>query len=109
MKNVIYIAGPMRGLPDLGRAAFFAAEVKLRERGWKVINPARLPEDLPSEAYMPICLAMLDQADTIALLPGYKNSAGAQIEIAYGAQTGKAVLYMNDMPAPKKDPAEDLP
>lgn len=107
MKNVVYIAGPMRGQPDLGRPAFFEAELRLRERGWKVLNPARLPDDLPQECYMPICLAMLDQADTIALLPGYENSAGAQIEIAYGAQTGKSVLYMNDMPAPNKNPAEE--
>ena len=84
----------MRGLPDLGRAAFYEAEIRLREKGWKVINPARLPEDLPPECYMPICLAMVDQADTIALLPGYENSAGAQVEIAYGAQTNKEIIYM---------------
>lgn len=96
MKGVIYIAGPMRGLPDLGRRAFREAEEKLRAAGWKVINPAVLPEDLPQECYMPICLAMLDQADAIALLPGFECSAGAQIEIAYGAQTGKEVLYLND-------------
>lgn len=59
-----------------------------------MINPARLPEDLPPECYMPICLAMVDQADTIALLPGYENSAGAQVEIAYGAQTNKEIIYM---------------
>jgi len=94
VKNVAYIAGPMRGLPDLGRAAFYEAEIRLREKGWKVINPARLPEDLPQECYMPICLAMVDQADTIALLPGYENSAGAQVEIAYGAQTNKEIIYM---------------
>ncbi len=34
MKNVAYIAGPMRGLPDLGRAAFYEAEIRLREKGW---------------------------------------------------------------------------
>ena len=94
MKRVIYIAGPMRGLPDLGRRAFMEAEEALRADGWTPINPARLPEDLPQECYMPICLAMLDQAETIGLLPGWENSAGAQIEIACGAETGKEVLYL---------------
>ena len=80
MKLVVYIAGPMRGSLDLGRMAFNIAEGCLRARGFAVLNPARLPEDLPAEAYMPICLAMLREADIVALLPGWENSAGAKIE-----------------------------
>ena len=83
MKVVVYIAGPMRGLPDLGRRAFSVAEGCLRARGYAVLNPGNLPEDLPAEAYMPICLAMLREADVIALLPGWENSAGAKIEAAF--------------------------
>ena len=92
--RIVYIAGPMRGLPDLGRANFNRAEELLKKEGWIVLNPARLPVGMPDAAYMPICLAMVDQADTIALLPGYENSAGAQVEIAYGAQTNKEIIYM---------------
>ena len=97
MKNVVYIAGKMRGLPDLGRGQFNAVEERLRAKGYKVLNPARLPDDLPEECYMPICLAMLDQADTIALLPTWEDSNGAKIEVAYGAETGKVVLYFSDL------------
>ena len=97
MKNVVYIAGKMRGLPDLGRGQFNAAEERLRAKGYKVLNPARLPDDLPEECYMPICLAMLDQADTIALLPTWEDSNGAKIEVAYGAETGKVVLYFSNL------------
>lgn len=86
MKLVAYIAGPMRGLPDLGRRAFNIAEGCLRARGFAVLNPACLPEDLPTEAYMPICLAMLREADIIAILPGWENSAGAQIEAAFAKE-----------------------
>ena len=46
MKSV-YICGPMRGKPDLGRGAFRQAEARLRELGYHVINPAVLPIDLP--------------------------------------------------------------
>ena len=35
---------------------------------------------------MPICLAMLREADIIAILPGWENSAGAQIEAAFAKE-----------------------
>ena len=95
MGNVIYIAGPMRGLPDLGREAFRHAERFLIGRfGWTVINPAILPTGLPGTAYMPICLAMLGQADTIGLLPGWEDSAGANLELAFAKETGKRVIIL---------------
>lgn len=34
MKPTIYIAGPMRGLPDFNRAAFNAAAERLAAKGW---------------------------------------------------------------------------
>lgn len=92
--SVAYIAGPMRGLPDLGRANFRHAEVQLREAGWKVINPAILPTDLPDDAYMPICLSMLDQADTVFMLPDWQKSIGANIEHAYAVSRVKKIVYM---------------
>ena len=76
----VYIAGPMSGTPDLGRKAFNQAEMALRAKGHRVLNPACLPIDLPPKAYAPICLAMLMQCDAIALLPGWENSPGACME-----------------------------
>lgn len=53
---IVYIAGKMTGLPDLGRKAFAEAEKKLAAEGHTVLNPAWLPTNLPEERYMPICL-----------------------------------------------------
>ena len=92
--NVIYLAGKMRGLPDLGREHFRQGEEFLKGRHWSVLNPAKLPDDLPMESYMPICLAMLREADAIALLPGWESSAGAGIEIAFAEETGKKTIIM---------------
>ena len=105
MENVIYIAGPMRGLPDLGRRAFSVAEGCLRARGWKVINPACLPPDLPEVCYMPICFAMLHEADAIALLPGWDDSVGASMEADYAEQTGKLIFTIEELT--KVEPGED--
>lgn len=91
-KNVIYIAGRMRGLPDMGRESFAKAERKLKEMGWRPINPGILPVDLPEESYMPICLAMLQQADAVCLLDGWRYSEGARLEYQYARMTGKETI-----------------
>lgn len=92
-KLTIYIAGKMTGLPDLGREKFNAAEQDLRLLGYNVLNPACLPVGLPSEKYLPICLAMLEQADAIYLLNNWKDSPGAQLEKAYAEYQGKDIFY----------------
>lgn len=78
--RIVFLSGPMSGRPDLGRKEFNTAEMVLRGRGWKVLNPACLPIDLPGGCYAPICLAMLFQADTICMLPGWEDSPGACME-----------------------------
>lgn len=85
---LIYLSGPMTGLPDLGREAFNRAEQRLRAAGHKVLNPACLPTDLPRAAYLPICLAMLEQADAIYLLDGWEDSVGAEIEWEFAKYQG---------------------
>lgn len=95
--EIVYIAGPMRGLPDLGRAKFNEAEERLRREGWIVLNPARLPVGMPEACYMPICLAMLEQADIICTLDGWQHSQGAQLEMDYAAMQGKDVIRFADL------------
>lgn len=89
---VYYIAGPMSGLPDYGREHFNEVEAKLKADGCKVINPAILPTDLPDRVYMPMCLAMVREADVIVLLDGWRDSRGAQLEYDYAVRCNKRVL-----------------
>lgn len=91
--EVVYISGKMTGLPDLGRSAFAEAEKLLEEQGYIVLNPAVLPDGLAKEAYMPICLAMLQAADWIYMLPGWEDSEGAKIELAYARYQHKKVTF----------------
>lgn len=79
----IYIAGPMTGLPGFNYAAFNEAEVKLRDSGHEVANPASnpAPEGGDWRDYMRLALRQMVTCDAVALLPDWQSSRGAKIEV----------------------------
>lgn len=89
----VYIAGKINGLPNY-RHRFVKAEYKLMYDGYtKIMNPAVLGEEFNYEAYMPICLSMLDQCDAIYLLDNWKDSQGARLEYEYAKLQGKIIMF----------------
>lgn len=78
----IYIAGPMTGLPEFNYPAFSRAADRLRASGYHVENPAENP--VPAcgtwAGYMRMAITQLVTCDTVALLPGWSDSRGANIE-----------------------------
>ena len=94
---IIYIAGPMTGLPAYNRDAFMDAARLLTEAGHTALNPAMLPTTLPDHAYMPICTAMIDAADAIYMLDGFQKSLGARCERLYAKRQGKIEITEKDV------------
>lgn len=84
----IYIAGKITGDPKY-RDRFRGEAEKLERMGYIVLNPAELPEGMSKAEYMRICFAMIDCADTVFLLPGWQDSPGARLELAYCRYIGK--------------------
>lgn len=89
----VYIAGPMTGLPDFNRPAFFAAAAELSANGDTPLNPAILPNGLSRADYMAICIAMLQRADSILLLKGWRKSAGACAELALAESLELNIMF----------------
>jgi hypothetical protein len=114
----VYVAGPMRGIPEFNFPAFNTAAALLRSQGHYVFNPAErdnerhgkdisignitgcevtaakvhgfsLREALADDTKF-ICL----EADAIALLPGWENSKGAKAELALSEALGHKVMYL---------------
>ena len=56
-KEVVYIAGPVTGVPNYWEA-FEKAEDELTAEGFIVLSPTRLPHNLDNGKAMKICLAM---------------------------------------------------
>ena len=91
----IYIAGKITGDNNYHKK-FQEAERFLEEQGHIVISPAVLPEGMTAEDYMRICFAMIDVADKVALLPDWRESKGAQLEMQYCSYTGKEAFLFDE-------------
>jgi hypothetical protein len=114
----VYLAGPMRGIPEFNFPAFHAAAAKLRSDGHEVFSPAEADnkrhgkdiskgnaagdESVAAKEHgfnlreaLGIDLAWIcAEADAIALLPGWENSKGANAERATAVALGLEVFEL---------------
>jgi len=91
--GVLYLAGPMSGLPSFNYPAFHSAAGRLRAAGFEVLNPAENKlEGSPEWAdYMRASIGQLVRAGGVATLAGYEKSRGASIETKLAWDLGVVV------------------
>jgi hypothetical protein len=109
---IIYISGPMSGLPEMNFPAFAEAAARLRELGHTVISPHEV--ELPQYpkgykpkteaerlemwiAFMREDIKQLMGADTVAVLPGWGKSTGANIEVNLGFDLGFKIMHLEEL------------
>lgn len=96
MQRAIYIAGPMRGLPEHNFPAFNEATGRFRVWGWTVHNPVEIGAamfgngnpNVPGGEYLRADVRALCDCQAIALLPGWERSTGARAEVALAITIG---------------------
>ena len=93
---MVYISGKITGTTDY-MERFEIAEKMLTAKGYSVINPAKVNSNLPEEhmtheGYMVVSIALLSLCDTIYMLEGYEDSAGAMEELEYATEHGIKIL-----------------
>jgi hypothetical protein len=120
-KQVAYLAGPMRGIPEYNFPAFYAAAAALRQHGLDVWSPAEndVNQDgfdpakdtaQPMRHYMRRDLPAVLDADMVCVLPGWEKSQGAQLEVHVARACGIPVYNAHDLsPASTPSHARRLP
>ena len=90
-----YLGGGMRGYKDLNTPMFLLVAHLLRKKGYTVWNPAERNSYLRSSFAQ--CMthdlnAVINECRNIALLPGWKESLGANMESFCAFSCGKSAI-----------------
>ena len=94
-KYDFYVGGPMRGYSELNKPMFDLVSHLIREKGFTVWSPSE------HESYLKLSFAQCMTADLnavinecrkIALLPGWRQSLGANMEAFSAFATGKEAV-----------------
>jgi hypothetical protein len=99
----LYLAGPMSDLPYFNYPAFKKAAEALRALGHEVINPAELDEpdqdsvSVPWADYIRRDLRYLLECEAVAVLPGWRDSKGASLEVYVAESLGMEILDATEL------------
>jgi hypothetical protein len=101
-----YISGPMTGIPDVNRPAFNETAERLRNKGYFVFSPGEEDDSVIEEEarknglgqewawgqFLKRDLRALLDCDAVVVLPGWRRSKGATLEVHVAQTLGLPVL-----------------
>ncbi len=94
--SMVYISGKITGDENY-KEKFNKAQERINELFpyHSFINPAEvnLPKCCGWADYMEICLKLLSRCNSIVMLPDFRESKGAMIELQYAKAMGIAIYY----------------
>lgn len=94
-KKKVYLSGPITSLPlEDARRIFESAEEFIAKLGYIAVNPMKngLSPESTWEEHMKKDLAMLLECDTICMLPNFRESKGAMLELDVAIALGMSAL-----------------
>lgn len=105
---VVYLSGPMTGLPRWNFDAFDASAIALRSLGLVVLSPHEKDLDAGFDpdgdgagfdlrAALEWDVNAVIEADAVVVLPGWENSPGCAIEVTVAEALGKPVFTIADV------------
>jgi len=112
----LYLAGPMSGITQFNFPLFNHVAGRLRARGYEVFNPAENPDRgtrQPRSYYMRLDIPALLASEAVVLLPGWRESRGASLEVWIAIDVGMPLyacsetdgeLWLEPVPAPRTVP-----
>lgn len=106
MKRVIYLSGPISGMPGKNHDLFMRVAQELRRAGHEVYNPREFcwTEDVfpKRKAFAAYCDFICNRADTIVLLPGWRGSKGATTEHGLAENCGLEIIEWSTLEVREK-------
>ncbi len=93
----VYISGPMTGKPGYNYDEFHRCADRLREAGHEPLNPATSFNGATSHpagrsAFMREDFKLILEADAVAVMPGWQDSPGADVEVRMCRELGLPVI-----------------
>lgn len=90
--SLTYISGPMTGIKDHNKPAFFVAEAAFKRQGYKILSPAHWPEGQEYAWYMEQDIKMILECTQIFCLKGWRQSRGSVVEVEVGKALNKHII-----------------
>ena len=94
--TIVYLSGPMRGVPNLNYPEFNRMARKLRTAGFAVINPAENlggAKTFSRQVFMRLDYSHVLQADEVWVLSNWSNSEGARAEVLVAMDCGIPIFH----------------